>query len=74
MEKITENTQTKTPTRAEKREAAKELIRELLRKTDYKSNDLIDEAARLFTDRFGSGDAENPNDVKGRIGDRKSVV
>ena len=29
MEKITENTQTKTPTRAEKREAAKELIREL---------------------------------------------
>lgn len=68
MEKITENTQTKTPTRAEKREAAKELIRELLRKTDYKSNDLIDEAARLFTDRFGSGDAENPNDVKGRIG------
>ena len=34
-------------TRAEKTDAAKKLVRSLLEKSAYKSNDLIDEGAKL---------------------------
>lgn len=60
--------ETKTPTRAEKREAAKGIIREILQKADKKNNDLIDEAAKIFSERFGDEETDNANDVKGRIG------
>ncbi len=61
-------------TRAEKRDAVKNLIREILAKGKQKSNDLIDEAARLFSERFGGEDTENPNDVKGRVGSVLDVM
>ncbi len=61
-------------TRAEKRDAVKNLIREILAKGNQKSNDLIDEAARLFSERFGGEDTENPNDVKGRVGSVLDVM
>lgn len=61
-------TETKAPTRAEKREAAKKVIREILQSADRKNNDLIDEAAKIFSERFGGEENENANDVKGRIG------
>ncbi len=54
-------------TKREKQDAAKGVIKELLEKKTYKSNELIDAAAELFTARFGD-DSDNPNDVKGRIG------
>ncbi|MBQ8308791.1 MAG: restriction endonuclease [Clostridia bacterium] len=59
-------------TRAEKRDAVKNLIREILAKGNQKSNDLIDEAARLFAERFGGEDT--PNDVKGRVGSVLDVM
>ncbi|MBO5240895.1 MAG: restriction endonuclease [Clostridia bacterium] len=61
-------------TRAEKRDAVKNLIREILAKGSVKSNDLIDEAARLYAERFGGEDTENPNDVKGRVGSVLDVM
>ena len=60
--------ETKTPTRAEKREAAKSIIREILQKAEKRNNDLIDEAAKIFSERFGDEETDNANDVKGRIG------
>ena len=64
-----EKKQTKVAvTRAEKKDAAKHLIRSLLEKSNYKSNDLIDAAAKLYAEQYESEETENPNDVKGRIG------
>lgn len=75
MTKKTNKEETKQPvTRAEKRDATKEIIREILAKASAKSNDLIDEAARLYAERLGGEDAENPNDVKGRIGSVLDVM
>ncbi len=53
-------------TRAEKTDAAKKLIRSLLEKSSFKSNDLIDEGAKLYAQQFYG--EETPNSVKGRIG------
>ena len=61
-------------TRAEKRDNVKNLIREVLTKENLKSNDLIDSAAKLYTERFGGEDTENPNDVKGRVGSVLDVM
>lgn len=61
-------------TRAEKKDNAKGIIKELLRQTPKKSNDLIDEAAKLYTEKFGGEDTENVNDVKGRIGSVLDVM
>ena len=55
-------------TRAEKKDATKNLIRELLSKEQYKHNDLIDEVAKSYAQRFEGEDTENINDVKGRVG------
>lgn len=55
-------------TRAEKKDAAKGIIRELLQKKSYKAGELIDEAAKLYAERFQGEDTENVNDVKGRMG------
>ena len=55
-----------TLTRAEKKEAVKSIIRELLAVKPYKHNELIEEAAKLYTARFGGEDSVN--DVNGRIG------
>ena len=52
-------------TRAEKKDAAKNVIREILAVKPLKHNELIEEAAKLYTKRFGG---ENVNDVNGRIG------
>ncbi len=63
-----EITKQETPvavTRAEKKDAAKNVIREILAVKPLRHNELIDEAAKLYTERFGG---DNVNDVNGRIG------
>ena len=55
-------------TRAEKKDATKNLIRDELTKKQYKHNDLIEEAAKAYTQKFGGEETENINDVKGRVG------
>lgn len=55
-------------TRAEKKDATKNLIREVLAVKPQKHNELLDEVAKLYTERFGSEETENVNDVKGRVG------
>lgn len=55
-------------TRAEKKDATKNLIREFLQKQAYKHNDLIDNVAKTYTERYAGEDTENINDVKGRVG------
>ena len=61
-------------TRAAKKDATKKLIKQLLEKSSIKSNDLIDEAAKLYAAQFGGEENENPNDVKGRIGSVLDVM
>ncbi len=70
MAKTTKKKETATPvvTRAEKKDAVKNLIREILAVKPYKHNELLDAAAKLYTERFGGEETENVNDVKGRIG------
>ena len=55
-------------TRAEKKDATKNLIKECLAVKPLKHNELLDEVAKLYKDRFGGEETENINDVKGRIG------
>lgn len=55
-------------TRAEKRDATKELIKEALKAGASKANEVIDNAAKLYAERYAGEDTENPNDVKGRVG------
>ena len=54
-------------TRAEKKDATKNLIREILAVNPNKHNELIDEVAKLYVERFGD-ETDNINDVKGRVG------
>lgn len=61
-------------TKAEKRDNVKNLIREILTKGNVKASDLIDEAAKLYAERFGGEDTENLNDVKGRVGSVLDVM
>ena len=55
-------------TRAEKKDATKNLIKECLAVKPLKHNELIDEVAKMYKERFGGEDTENINDVKGRVG------
>lgn len=55
-------------TRAQKTEATKTIIKELLAIRSMKHNELIEETARLYTERYKSEETENVNDVKGRVG------
>jgi hypothetical protein len=55
-------------TRAQKTEATKTIIKELLAIRPMKHNELIEETARLYTERYKSEETENVNDVKGRVG------
>ncbi len=71
MEKKTEN---KVITRAEKKDATKNLIREVLSQKSYKHNELIDEVASKYVERFGGEDADKINDVKGRVGSVLDVM
>ncbi len=57
-----------TLTRAQKTEAAKGLFRELLAVKPMRHNELIDEVAKLYKERYEDTDTENVNDVKGRVG------
>ena len=63
-----------TVTRAEKKDGAKKLILEILRLGSKKSNEIIDEASKVYAEKFGGEDTENPNDVKGRIGSVLDVM
>lgn len=64
----TEKTEVKAPvTRAEKTNATKNLIKELLAVKPYRHNELIDEVAKSYVERFGE-ETDNINDVKGRVG------
>ena len=74
MKKTEEKQEKKTLTRAEKKDAAKSLIKELLQAGAKKNLDIIEEAAKLFAERFKSEENENPNDVKGRIGSVLDVM
>ena len=58
----------KVVTRAEKKDATKSVIKELLAVKPLKHNELIEETAKIYTQRFGGEDTENVNDVKGRVG------
>lgn len=69
-----EQEQKPVATRAEKKDAAKKLILEILQKGNKKASELIDEAAKLYAERLGGEDTENPNDVKGRIGSVLDVM
>ena len=55
-------------TRAAKKDATKTLIKECLAVKPLKHNELLDEVAKLYKERFGGGETDNINDVKGRIG------
>ena len=55
-------------TRAQKTEATKGIVKELLSVKPMKHNELIEETARLYTERYKSEETENVNDVKGRAG------
>ena len=61
-------------TRAEKRDATKNLIKEVLKNSHLKASEVIDGAAKLYTERFGGEETENPNDVKGRVGSVLDVM
>lgn len=71
MEKTTE---IKPLTRAEKMRVAKEIIKGLLQKNGYKASELIETAAKEFSNRFGGEETENANDVRGRIGSVLDVM
>ena len=71
MEKTTK---TKPLTRAEKMRVAKEIIKGLLQKNGYKASELIETAAKEFSNRFGGEETENANDVRGRIGSVLDVM
>lgn len=69
MAKTTKNKETTVVvTRAEKKDATKSIIKDLLAVKPYKHNELIDETAKIYTERFAGEDTENVNDVKGRVG------
>ena len=55
-------------TRAQKTEATKGIIKEVLSVKPMKHNELIEETAKLYTERYKSEETENVNDVKGRVG------
>ncbi|MBO5277047.1 MAG: restriction endonuclease [Clostridia bacterium] len=55
-------------TRAQKTEATKGIIKELLSIKPMRHNELIEETAKLYTERYKSEETENVNDVKGRAG------
>ena len=55
-------------TRAQKTEATKGIIKELLSVKPMKHNELIEETAKLYIERYKSEETENVNDVKGRVG------
>ena len=67
QETKTEKQERVAVTRAEKKDATKNLIKEVLSIQPLKHNDLLDEVAKLYSQRFGA-DTDNPNDVKGRVG------
>ena len=67
-------TQAKPLTKKEKTAAAKTLILDALKEGEAKSNELIDRAAALYTERFAGEETENANDVKGRIGSVLDVM
>lgn len=64
----TKKAETVVVTRAEKKDATKHLIKEVLSVKPLKHNELLEEAAKLYTARFESEETENVNDVKGRVG------
>ena len=68
MAKTVKKQETTVVTRAEKKDATKNIIRELLAVKPHKHNELIDEVAKIYAERFGGEDTENVNDVKGRVG------
>ncbi len=55
-------------TRAQKTEATKGLIKEVLAVKFMRHNELIDEVAKRYVERYEGEDTENINDVKGRVG------
>lgn len=70
----------KVLTRAEKNAGAQEIVKELLAVKPLKHNELIDEASKIFHQRFGEEGDADVHGVKGRIGsvvnnmEKESVV
>ncbi|MBQ8428445.1 MAG: restriction endonuclease [Clostridia bacterium] len=55
-------------TRQEKKDAVKAIVKELLGKEKLRRTKLIDEASKLYVERYPSDETANVNDVKGRVG------
>ena len=68
VKKTEKKEEKKVLTRAEKNVGAQEIVKELLAVKPLKHNELIDEASKLYTERFGEGDEKDVHGVKGRIG------
>ncbi len=62
----TKKEETKGLTRAQKTTATKGIIKEVLAVKLMRHNELIDEVAKIYAERYEDG--ENMNDVKGRVG------
>ncbi len=58
----------KSMTRAQKTEGTKQIVKEVLAVKFMRHNELIDEVAKVYVTRHEGGDAENINDVRGRVG------
>ena len=58
----------KVLTRAEKNVGAQEIVKELLAVKPLKHNELIDEASKLYSERYGEEGDVDVHGVKGRIG------
>ncbi|MBQ9118097.1 MAG: restriction endonuclease [Clostridia bacterium] len=55
-------------TRQEKKDAVRAIVKELLQASPLRRTALIDEASKLYVERFPSAENANVNDVKGRVG------
>lgn len=55
-------------TRQEKKDAVKGVVKELLQGATMRRTKLIDEASKLYVERFPAEENANVNDVKGRVG------
>ncbi len=66
--KNVEKEEKKTLTRAQKTEATKSIVKSILAIKPTRHNELIEEVAKTYTERYAGEDTENVNDVKGRVG------
>ena len=64
----------KTLTRAEKNTALREIVKGLLSVRPYKWSELLEESGKLYQEKTDDADAQNANDLRGRIGSVVDVM